>query len=75
MNTYYIAELQNASSYRRAEKIEAKDLTQAKRIASLKQFFHDTVLEIGTCINSQGFITYRVAVKNGGWSDMNRISA
>ena len=67
--TYYVAEIQNADSYREAEKIEAKNLTAAKRIASRSQCFEGTILEIAESVNEQGFITDPIARKeNGRWN-------
>ena len=37
---YYFAELQNAGSYRQAEKLKATSLRAAKREASMRQVFH-----------------------------------
>jgi hypothetical protein len=69
MNTYYIAELQNKNSYRKAEQITAKDLTSAKRIAGRGQFFQGTVMEIGLSVDNNGFITTPIARKiNGKWN-------
>ena len=67
--TYYVAEIQNAGSYREADKIEASSLAAAKRIASRNQCFQGTVLEIGESVNEQGFITDPIARKeNGRWN-------
>ena len=46
MNTYTITEKQNANSTREGVEIVAKTLTEAKRIASKRQSFFGTVLEI-----------------------------
>jgi hypothetical protein len=73
MTTYYIAELQNRNSYRKAEKIDAKTLTAAKRVATRRQAFQGTVLEIGTTVNSQGFILNPIAVReNGRWKTFDK---
>ena len=45
---FYITETQNFKSQRDGEIIEAKDLTQAKRMASYLQFFKSTVMKIYT---------------------------
>ena len=45
---FYITETQNFKSQRDGEIIEAKDLTQAKRMASYLQFFKGTVMKIYT---------------------------
>ena len=70
MNTYYIAELQNRNSYRKAEKIDAETLTAAKRVAVRQQVFQGSVLEIGTTVSSQGFIENPIAIReNGRWME------
>ena len=71
MKTYYIAEVQNLGSFSQAEKITAKDLSNAKRKASKSQCFYDTVLQIGTEVNDAGFIMNPIATKvNGKWQDL-----
>lgn len=71
METYYISELQNAHSYREATKIEAKNLTQAKRKASRMQCFYGTVMEIGLSVNESGFILNPISRKiNNKWVDV-----
>lgn len=71
METYYISELQNANSYREATKIEAKNLTQAKRKASRMQCFYGTVMEIGLSVNESGFILNPISRKiDGKWVDV-----
>lgn len=42
---FYMSELMNANALSKAEPLKAKDLTAAKREASRKQAFQDTVLE------------------------------
>jgi len=64
MNTYYVTEKQNINSTREAEKIQAKDLTHAKRKASRMQAFHGTVLEIE---DSSG-ATVAVKYSDGKWA-------
>lgn len=67
--TYYVAEVNSINSYRKAEKIEAKNLAAAKRVASKMQAFYDTVLYIGETVNDEGFIVHPVACKsNGRWT-------
>lgn len=62
MTTYYIAELQNLASIRKAEKITANDLAGAKRAASKNQTFQGTVLKV---MDAEGYL---LAVKeNGQW--------
>lgn len=64
MATFTISELQNVNSTRKGYTVEAKDLAAAKRIASKKQFFQGTVLEIS---DAKG----RLAVKeNGKWENL-----
>ena len=69
---YYFAELQNAGSYRQAEKLKATSLRAAKREASMRQAFYGTVLEIGCEVNEDGFILNPVARKEVGkhWEDI-----
>lgn len=63
---YYFAELQNAGSYRKAEKLKATSLRAAKREASMRQAFQGTTLEIGNSVNEDGFIMNPVARKEDG---------
>ena len=63
---YYFAELQNAGSYRQAEKLKATSLRAAKREASMRQVFQGTTLEIGNSVNEDGFITNPIARKEDG---------
>lgn len=69
---YYFVELQNAGSYRQAEKLKATSLRAAKREASMRQVFQGTVLEIGNSVNTDGFITKPIARKEAGkhWEDI-----
>ena len=53
---FYFAEIQNPNSFREAEKLTAKNLTAAKKMASHRQAFQNTELVIGTKVNSDGFI-------------------
>lgn len=62
---YYFAELQNAGSYRQAEKLKATSLRAAKREASMRQVFQGTTLEIGNSVNTDGFILNPIARKSG----------
>lgn len=62
---YYFAELQNAGSYRQAEKLKATSLRAAKREASMRQAFQGTTLEIGNNVNEDGFIMNPIARKSG----------
>lgn len=45
-NIYIVKEVQNVNSERKGKRIEAKDLTAAKRAASRAQFFQGTVMKI-----------------------------
>ena len=69
---YYFAELQNAGSYRQAEKLKATSLRAAKREASMRQVFQGTTLEIGNSVNEDGFILNPIARKEVGkhWEDI-----
>jgi len=46
MKTYIISETQTATSYREGEKIEASNLSVAKRLATKYQMFQNTYLKI-----------------------------
>ena len=46
--TYYFSEVQNSGSHRKAIELKADTLTSAKREATKKSYFYDTVLKIGT---------------------------
>lgn len=66
MPIYYIKELQDANSYRKGRRLEAKSLTSAKRVASRERMFQGTVLVIES---EQG---HRLSVKeNKYWKDSN----
>ena len=66
--TFYIAEMQNTQSRRKAQKILAKDLASAKRKASKAQCFCGTVMAIGHEIDSEGYITDVICTKvDGKW--------
>lgn len=67
---FYVAEVNSVNSYREAEKIMAKDLASAKRIASRGQCFCGTVLYIGESVNDEGFIVNPICYKkDGSWHD------
>ena len=70
--TYYFAEVGNINSYRQAEKIEAENLTAAKRMASRRQVFLDTCLKISWGLDSNGFINEVLAIKEPGkqWKNL-----
>ena len=66
--TFYIAEMQNTQSRRKAQKILAKDFASAKRKATQMQCFHGTTLAIGCAIDSEGYITDVICTKvDGKW--------
>lgn len=67
---YYVAEVQNIGSKREATAIEAADLATAKRAASRQRAFEGTVLEIGTAVDGNGFLTNQICRKvNGKWQE------
>ena len=69
---YYVAEVAGLHSFAKAEKIEAKTRTSAKRSASRYQMFQTTVLYIGRAVNDNGFIIEPIAVKKGNrWLDLD----
>lgn len=68
---YYVAEVARMHSFAKAEKINARSLTSAKRVASKYQMFQDTVLYIGEEIDNNGFIVNPIAVKKGNeWTNL-----
>lgn len=70
--TYYFAEVGNPNSYCQATKIEAENLTAAKRMASRRQVFLDTCLKIGWGLDGNGFINEVLAIKEPGkkWKNL-----
>ena len=69
--TYYIAEVARVHSFATAVRIEAKNLTNAKRKASRYQMFLGTILYLGRTVDSNGFIIEPIAVKKGSkWIDL-----
>lgn len=52
----YVMEVTEENSFRKAEKLDAKTLKDAKKEAAKKQYFYGTVLEIGTEIDEEGFL-------------------
>lgn len=67
---YYVAEVQNIGSRREAVAIEAADIAAAKRSASRQQAFDGTVLELGTTVDGNGFLTDIICRKvNGEWQE------
>ena len=69
---YYVSEVKGLYSFSKAERIEAKSLTSAKRSASrYHQMFLGTILYLGTAVDSRGFIIEPIAVKRGNkWLDL-----
>ena len=68
---YYVAEVEGLHSFAKAEKINAKSRTSAKRCATRYQMFQDTVLYLGMAVDSNGFIIEPIAVKKGSkWIDL-----
>ena len=69
--TYYVAEVARLHSFAKAEKINAKSLTSAKRSASRYQMFIGTILYLGRAIDSNGLIIEPIAIKKGDkWTDL-----
>ena len=68
---YYVAEVAGLHSFAKADRIEAKSLASAKRLASRYQIFQGTVLYLGRAVNSNGFIVEPIAVKKGNkWTNL-----
>ena len=64
MKTFYVAELQNLSSTRKAEEITANSVAGAKRAASQYQTFMGTTLKL---MDENGYL---IAVKeHGAWKE------
>lgn len=74
MKTYYVAELLNRGSYRKAEKIKAKNLTSAKRTASRNQLYQGTTLVIFFGIDDDGFGEGELCRKETGYGKSNKWS-
>ena len=69
--TYYVAEVTSPHSFAKAEKINAKSRSSAKRSASRYQMFIGTILYLGRTIDDNGFIIEPIAVKKGDkWLDL-----
>lgn len=70
MQTYFISETTHQNAFSEATAIQAKDLSQAKRKASLSQFFQGTVMSIGIMVDENGFILEPISQKiDGKWQD------
>ena len=68
---YYFSEVTGLHSFAKAEKIEAKSLASAKRLASRYQMFLGTVLYLGRAVDSRGFIVEPIAFKKGKkWTNL-----
>ena len=70
--SYYVAEVARLHSFAKAERINAKSLTGAKRKASSCQMFLGTILYLGKTVDSNGFIIEPIAIKKGNkWIDLD----
>ena len=68
---YYVAEVTALHSFAKAEKLNAKSRTSAKRCATRYQLFQDTILYLGETVDRNGFIIEPIAVKRGNrWIDL-----
>ena len=69
---YYVSEVEGLHSFAKAEKINAKSRSSAKRSASrYHQMFLGTILYLGKAVDSEGFIIEPIAVKKGDqWTDL-----
>ena len=68
---YYVSEVTALHSFAKAVKLNAKNLTSAKRCASRYQLFQDTILYLGRTVDSRGFIVEPLAVKKGNkWTNL-----
>lgn len=69
---YYVAEVEELHSFAKAERLNAKSRSSAKRSASRYQMFIGTVLYLGRAVDSNGFIIEPIAVKKGNkWIDLD----
>ena len=77
---YYVAELEDLNSFRKAEIISAKCLRGAKSWASRNQCFCNTILVVGQSVDNDGGIdktmpySYRYTNKKEGdnaWHDVD----
>ena len=69
---YYVSEVANPHSFSKADRLNAKSRSSAKRCASRYQMFQDTVLYLGTAVDRNGFIVDPIAVKKGRkWVDLD----
>ena len=69
---YYVSEVAGLHSFAKAERINAKSRTSAKRLASRYQLFQDTILYLGETVDNNGFIINPIAIKKGNkWIDLD----
>ena len=69
--TFYVSEVIALHSFAKAERLNAKSRTSAKRCATRYQMFQDTGLYLGRAVDSNGFIVQPIAVKKGNkWVDL-----
>lgn len=76
---YYVVELENLHSFRKATIVSAKSLRGAKSWASRNQCFCNTVIVVGQSVDNNGFIdmdmpySYRYPDKKGdnAWHDVD----
>lgn len=70
---YYVSEVEELHSFAKAERLNAKSRSSAKRSASrYHQMFIGTVLYLGRAVDSNGFIIEPIAVKRGNkWIDLD----
>lgn len=69
---YYVSEVPEIHSFAKAERLNAKSRSSAKRSASRYQMFMGTVLYLGRAVDSNGFIIEPIAVKKGNkWIDLD----
>lgn len=70
-HVFYFSEVANLNSYRKAEKLKAHTLAEAKKEASRTRAYLWTYLYIGNSIDRNGFIIEPLAVKTKeGWRDI-----
>lgn len=69
---YYVSEVAGLHSFAKAERINARSLTSAKRSASrYHQMFLGTILYLGKAVDSNGFIIEPIAIKKDDkWIDL-----
>lgn len=76
---YYVVELKNLHSFRKATIVFAKSLRGAKSWASRNQRFYNTAIVVGQSVDNNGFIdmdmpySYRYPDKKGdnAWHDVD----